>query len=140
MLCGLVMAEQGKTANDTLKICNAITKLGKAIRLCYGQGKKDFEKQMVIYLLRAKKLLWYKNKEILQNTSICQMQVIEKSIQESQMSEEEKSSAIESLNMAYAPLTTDKTNYVIPDYLCCRITLDLMTEPYISQAGITYEG
>lgn len=123
MLCGLTMAEQGKSAEDTIKIDNAIRKLSKAIRLCYGQGKQDFEKQMVIYLLRAKKLLWYKKKEILQNSSISRLQAIEQTILDSQMTAEDRSAALESLREAYSPLVSDKTDYVIPDYLCCRITL-----------------
>ena len=51
----------GKTENNDKKIQNAIGKICKALRLCAGQSKNDFEKQLVIYLLRAKKLMWYKN-------------------------------------------------------------------------------
>lgn len=28
----------------------------------------------------------------------------------------------------------------IPDYLMCKITFDIMEEPYITPAGNTYEG
>jgi len=28
---------------------------------------------------------------------------------------------------------------IIPDYLCCKITLDLMVDPVTTEAGHTYE-
>ena len=31
-------------------------------------------------------------------------------------------------------------DFSIPDYLCCKITLDLIDDPYITPAGVTYEG
>ena len=45
----------------------AISKISKALRLCAGQNKIEFEKHLQIYILRAKKLLWHKNKEINSN-------------------------------------------------------------------------
>ena len=32
-----------------------------------------------------------------------------------------------------------KTEIQIPDSLCCKITLDMMQDPYITAAGMTYE-
>lgn len=30
-------------------------------------------------------------------------------------------------------------NFVIPDYLCCKITLDLIEDPVTTESGHTYE-
>ena len=33
-----------------------------------------------------------------------------------------------------------KFSFEIPDYLTCKITFEIMEEPYITPAGNTYEG
>ena len=63
LICGQILLQLGKDDNHVNKVENGINKIKKALRLCSGQKKYDFEKQLVIYMLRGKKLLWYKNKE-----------------------------------------------------------------------------
>ena len=61
------------------------------------------------------------------------------------LNKEEKHIALE--NVSYFDLKlfrvyekNSKNKFEIPDHLCCKISFDLMQDPYITPAGNTYEG
>ncbi|KAK9161917.1 hypothetical protein Syun_002819 [Stephania yunnanensis] len=45
----------------------------------------------------------------------------------------------ESLGEVFAKALKDDTPTEIPDYLCCKITLDILRDPVITPSGVTYE-
>ena len=80
LLCGQSLVELGKNQKGTENIETAISKMTKgyqnlikivkvvfliALTLCAGQKKKHYEKELNKYILRAKKVLWYKKQIIL---------------------------------------------------------------------------
>ena len=64
LTCGQILCQLAKHEQNLQKVNNGINKIQKAIRLCSGQGKYEFEKELITYLLRAKKLHFYKKREI----------------------------------------------------------------------------
>ncbi|PWA82151.1 zinc finger, RING/FYVE/PHD-type, acetyltransferase A, auxiliary subunit [Artemisia annua] len=49
------------------------------------------------------------------------------------------SKQLEALNSVFSKAAEFDTPVEIPDYLCCRITLDIFRDPVIAPSGITYE-
>jgi len=60
LIQGQLLAEQGKLESNNDKIELAIAKMTKALRLCTTLDKPSFKEDITKYLLRARKLLWYK--------------------------------------------------------------------------------
>ena len=60
LIQGQLLAEVGKSSETNDKVELAIVKMTKALRLCTTLNKPEFRDDINIYLLRAKKLLWYK--------------------------------------------------------------------------------
>ena len=61
------------------------------------------------------------------------------------LNREEKNIALENVSYFHLKLfrVYEKNSiykFEIPDYLCCKISFDLMQDPYITPAGNTYEG
>nr|GEU61570.1 E3 ubiquitin-protein ligase CHIP-like [Tanacetum cinerariifolium] len=48
-------------------------------------------------------------------------------------------SQLEALNSVFSKAAEFDTPVEMPDYLCCRITLDIYRDPVIAPSGITYE-
>lgn len=59
MICGQILCEVGKKKNDIKKVQNALVRFTKAYTLCANQHKQEYEKELTVYIYRAKKLLWY---------------------------------------------------------------------------------
>ncbi|KAI3506948.1 hypothetical protein L1887_21608 [Cichorium endivia] len=49
------------------------------------------------------------------------------------------SEQVEALNSVFSKASEADTPTEIPDYLCCRITLDIFRDPVITPSGFTYE-
>jgi len=64
LLCGQMLAEMGKNEPGTEKLDHSLNRMIKALTLCAGQGKQDFERDLNKNILRVKKLSWYKKQEI----------------------------------------------------------------------------
>ena len=58
-ILGQSMANLAVINNDKEMINNSIKKMTKALTLCAGQQKKHYEKNLYIYINRAKKLRWF---------------------------------------------------------------------------------
>ena len=63
LLCGQTLAEMAKTDSEMDKLNTALVRMTKALTLCAGQQKQDFEKDIYINMLRVRKLMWYKKQE-----------------------------------------------------------------------------
>ena len=63
LLCGLTLAEMAKTDSGIEKLNTALVRMTKALTLCAGQQKQDFEKDIYVNMLRVRKLMWYKKQE-----------------------------------------------------------------------------
>ncbi|XP_019166617.1 PREDICTED: E3 ubiquitin-protein ligase CHIP-like isoform X2 [Ipomoea nil] len=46
---------------------------------------------------------------------------------------------LEALNLVFKKAAEDDTPTEVPDYLCCKITLDIFRDPVITPSGVTYE-
>jgi STIP1 family protein 1 len=46
---------------------------------------------------------------------------------------------LEALETVFEKAAEDDTPSEVPDYLCCRITLDIFHDPVITPSGLTYE-
>lgn len=46
---------------------------------------------------------------------------------------------IKLLNEVFCKAVEDDTPCEIPDYLCCKITLDILQDPVITPSGVSYE-
>ncbi|CAH9118313.1 unnamed protein product [Cuscuta epithymum] len=49
------------------------------------------------------------------------------------------SEQIEALNLVFERASEDDTPTEVPDYLCCKITLEIFRDPVITPSGFTYE-
>lgn len=70
LISGQLLAEVGKNDENTRRIESAVTRMTKALTLCAGQKKPEYEEELNIYIYRAKKLLWYKQFEMIRNARI----------------------------------------------------------------------
>ncbi|KAL1565748.1 RING-type E3 ubiquitin transferase [Salvia divinorum] len=46
---------------------------------------------------------------------------------------------LKALNLVFEKAEEDDTPTEVPDYLCCKITLDILRDPVITPSGVTYE-
>ena len=56
MLCGQALLQLGKEENTLAMVENGIKRLTRAYSLCSSQNKRAFEKDILMYLSRGKKL------------------------------------------------------------------------------------
>ncbi|GFY99416.1 carboxyl terminus of HSC70-interacting protein [Actinidia rufa] len=52
---------------------------------------------------------------------------------------EANAAQFELLGQVFAKAAEDDTPSEVPDYLCCKITLDIFRDPVITPSGVTYE-
>ncbi|XP_057507341.1 E3 ubiquitin-protein ligase CHIP-like isoform X2 [Actinidia eriantha] len=52
---------------------------------------------------------------------------------------EANAAQLELLGQVFAKAAEDDTPSEVPDYLCCKITLDIFRDPVITPSGVTYE-
>jgi len=121
------------------KLTLALTRMTKALTLCAGQEKQDFEKDVYRNMLKTRKLMWYKKRESVIALKVEMLGVLKASLEANEsLSADERQKKyqqyIDAIGDPSKPL-----EQVIPDYLCCKITLDLMEDPVTTSAGHTYD-
>lgn len=118
-----MLAEIGKYDNSINHIQTAIVRLTKALTLCAGQKKQYYESELSKYIYRAKKLLWYKQQEIVNKQKREAILNYSKYIElRDNLSPEEKK--VEVNNFISSIGDPDRPfNFEIPSYLICKITL-----------------
>lgn len=110
----------------------------KALTLCSGQNKREFEKDLQKNILKAKKLRWYKEQQFKREEKIDFIKFVKETIDQLKISDEEKKIKYEAaIRIIGNP--DEGLNCTVPDNLCCKITMEIMEDPYITPAGITYE-
>ncbi|XP_020680137.1 E3 ubiquitin-protein ligase CHIP [Dendrobium catenatum] len=77
---------------------------------------------------------------------ICENALLEHHFLEAPQSEDEINEVskdiidqIETLKEVFSKAAEDDTPKEVPDYLCCKITLDIFRDPVITPCGVTYE-
>jgi len=139
-LCGQILAEMGKVEPGFDKLNKALSRMTKALTLCAGQGKQEFEKDVEKNISRVKKVIWLKNEDLKKQKKIEALSYMKKMINsDANLSEAERNQRIEEFSNAIGDPLSHHTLYEIPDHLCCKITMDLMENPVITESGITYE-
>lgn len=68
LIQGQLLAEQAKTEESIDKAELAVLKITKALRLCTSLDKAEYKNDILVFLRRAKKLLWYKKYTISEKT------------------------------------------------------------------------
>ncbi|KAL4466064.1 hypothetical protein ABPG74_004301 [Tetrahymena malaccensis] len=142
LLCGQVLCEMGKYEEGIHKIENGIKRLTKGLTLCSTQAggkKKVFEKEISVYIFRAKKLKWYKQYQEQKQKKIRLIENYKVYLeQQSQLSDLQRQEQMDDFIFTVGdPYREDE--FIIPDHLCCKITLDLIEDPVTTEAGHTYE-
>jgi STIP1 family protein 1 len=139
LLCGQILAELGKLEPGYEKINLALNRMTKALTLCAGQNKLDFENDLNRNILRVKKLKWYKHQQTEKQHKLEILNDLKKSLEKNkELTIEEKEQKYQIYLQTIGDPKTS-LNFEIPDYLCCKITMELMEDPVITPAGITYE-
>lgn len=138
-LCGQILAEMGKVEPGFDKLNKALSRMTKALTLCAGQGKQEFEKDVGKNISRVKKVIWLKNEDLKKQKKIEALSYMRKMINsDNTLSDEEKNGRLEEFSNAIGD-PFQNTIHDVPDHLCCKITMDLMENPVITESGITYE-
>jgi len=139
LICGQCIAEMAKIEPGIDKLNLALNRMTKALTLCAGQGKQDFEKDLYRNMLRVRKLMWYKKNEEVRIHKLEMLEILKTSLEaNANLTPESR----EKKYQQYVETIGDPTRpheYVIPDYLCCKITLDLMEDPVTTSAGHSYD-
>ncbi|EGR27767.1 u-box domain protein [Ichthyophthirius multifiliis] len=138
LLCGQTLCEIGKNEKSNQKILNGIKRLTRAFTLCSGNKKQQYEKDISIYIYRAKKLLWYKQYEDLKQKKMELLESYKKQIESQNLSQENTQDEINKF-IQFIGDPYQQQELSIPDYLVCKISLDLMEDPVITECGQTYE-
>lgn len=135
ILNGRCLVELGKGTAGVDGINEGIRRLEKALSLCSGQDKKDFEAPIVDFLRKAKKIRWFKNHEAiaLEGEALCAH--LTNLIKQQGLDNE--SEQIETVRQKLLPKKPQFSD--IPPYLLCRLTGKLMKDPVITSVGHTYE-
>ncbi|XP_031099599.1 E3 ubiquitin-protein ligase CHIP-like isoform X2 [Ipomoea triloba] len=128
--------------------CNSV----KALDLGRGANPKSYMVEEIWQeLAKAKYLEWehesnkrtselYKLKESCE-TALKEKHLLNISQMEGFLDEKEDifSKQLEALNEVFRKAVADDTPIDVPDYLCCKITLDIFRDPVITPSGVTYE-
>ncbi|EGR28660.1 u-box domain protein [Ichthyophthirius multifiliis] len=141
LLCGQILCELGKNEGGIQKIENGIKKLTRALTLCSnfaGDKKSQYEKEISVYIYRAKKLLWYKQQEEIYNNKIIKIDNYKKYLNSLNLNESQFNQELQEFIICIGN-PYQQYDYNIPDYLSCKITLELMEDPYTTESGHTYE-
>jgi len=134
-----MLAELGKNEVGIEKINTALNRMTKALTLCAGQGKQNFERDLNKNILRIKKLKWYKEEEMKKEKKIELLDYIKALIErDAGMTSEQKKQRYEDVvDLIGDPYELFK--FEIPDYMRCKLTHELMEDPVTIQSGHTYE-
>lgn len=137
MLCGQALLQLSKKENSIDKIELGIKRLTRAYSLCSSQNKRNFEKDILVYLARGKKLLWLKRKELESQEKQQLFESIQK-IEESNKStpENQKLSNLEELRSV---LFENDQKCEVPDFMKDPLTQKIMSDPIIIPSGESYD-
>ncbi|EGR28168.1 u-box domain protein [Ichthyophthirius multifiliis] len=128
----------GKNDKDLNKIQNGIKRLTRALTLCSKNKKQQYEKDISVYIYRAKKLLWYKQLEEIKQKKQEIIDSNKQQLAEKNFSQQYIDNEIKKL-ISLIGDPYKNPDLQIPDYLCCKVSLDLMEEPVTTEVGHTYE-
>ncbi|GAB2254321.1 hypothetical protein Droror1_Dr00022130 [Drosera rotundifolia] len=133
------------------ELSEGIKELDKALDLGRGADPKGYMVEEIwLELAKAKYLRWEHESsertwDLLSLKEACVMALQEKHAKDiSEMdgpigTVEPNSNQIAALNHVFAKATEDDRPAEVPDYLCCKITLDIFRDPVITPSGVTYE-
>ncbi|KAG0504046.1 hypothetical protein HPP92_004118 [Vanilla planifolia] len=104
----------------------------------YSEGTKELEKNITTNIMVLE--------ECLHDRDVCEKALLEHhfleaphSVVGSEEALKENGDQIELLKEVFNKAAEDDTPTEVPDYLCCKITLDIFRDPVITPSGITYE-
>ncbi|KAL4427065.1 hypothetical protein ABPG74_021172 [Tetrahymena malaccensis] len=138
LISGQTLAQIGKNEKGIKNINKAIQDMTKALTLCAGQNKQVFEKDLNKYILRAKKLLYFKNIEIEQENINKEIQGLKAMLNQQSLNQKQASQIIQKAEECYQK-SAKKAKNEVPDHLCCPITMNLFEDPVVTQYGFSYE-
>lgn len=137
MLCGQALMELGKSETNLMSIENGLKRLTKAYSLCSSQNKRNFEKDILIYIGRGKKLLWFKQQENETNEKKELLQNIQKLEENNKKTPEaQKTKNLEELRSI---LFDNPAPRVIPEFIVDPISKSVMKDPVILPSGNSYD-
>ncbi|XP_061370929.1 E3 ubiquitin-protein ligase CHIP [Gastrolobium bilobum] len=129
-----------------------IRELEKALDLGRGANPKSYMVEQIWQeLANAKYLEWERSSskrswELQSLKETCESALKEKHFLDSSQMEGFVDDAttyhleqLEALERVFSKAAEDDTPTEVPDYLCCRITLDIFRDPVITPSGLTYE-
>ncbi|XP_048233215.1 E3 ubiquitin-protein ligase CHIP isoform X2 [Ricinus communis] len=144
-MLGLALLQKGELAEG-------VKELQKALDLGRGaDGKGYMVEEIWQELAKAKYMEWEqastKRSWELQNLKeACENALREKSFLDNSQTEgflddmiASHSKQLEDLGHVFKKAAEDDTPTEVPDYLCCKITLDIFRDPVITPSGISYE-
>ncbi|KAK9191046.1 hypothetical protein WN943_019657 [Citrus x changshan-huyou] len=142
----------GQTLLQRNEYADGIKELEKALNLGRGAKPKGYIVEDIWQeLARAKYLLWEQESskrswELQSLKEACEAALEEKHVLDISRKEgflDEASSThlkqMEALRQVFRKAAEDDTPAEVPDYLCCKITLDIFRDPVITPSGVTYE-
>jgi STIP1 homology and U-box containing protein 1 len=137
MLCGQALFQMGKFERTIAMVENGIKRMTRAYSLCSSQNKRSYEKDILSYLSRGKKLLFYKQKEI-ENTEKKELYAMIVNIEENNKStpETQKRSNLEELKSV---LFENEPNKEIPEFMIDGLSKKVMRDPVILPTGVSFE-
>ncbi|EOX93794.1 hypothetical protein QUC31_004289 [Theobroma cacao] len=122
-----------------------VKKLQKAMDLGRGANPKGYMVEEIWQeLAKAKYLQWEhaSTKRLWELQSLkeaCETAFREKPIVDGSYSEDDRSKHLEALGQVFREAGEADLPSEVPDYLCCKITLDIFRDPVITPSGVTYE-
>ncbi|XP_010547138.1 PREDICTED: E3 ubiquitin-protein ligase CHIP-like isoform X2 [Tarenaya hassleriana] len=135
------------------KYADGVKELQKALDLGRGANPTGYMVEAIWQeLAKAKFMEWewisakreweLKNLKEICEDALCQKHALDMSRTEEESSEEAKAShskQLEALERVFEKAAEDDRATEVPDYLCCKITLEIFRDPVISPSGVTYE-
>ncbi|KAD4584378.1 hypothetical protein E3N88_21979 [Mikania micrantha] len=133
-------------------ISQGIKELERALDLGRGANPENYMVEEIWQeLAKVQYLEWERNStkqswELQNLKESCENALIEKHFRDANQMEgfideiaDSTSEQLEALNLAFSKAAEFNTPTEVPDYLCCRITLDIFRDPVTAPSGITYE-
>ena len=111
--------------------------LVRAKTLCIGQNKEEYEDELNKWILLAKKIIYYKDKENNNQLKEDMNHFIRSSIDKFGESLREKDYLKEEYNDLIESQEVEEN--VIPEYLICPLTKNLLMNPILLSSGNSYE-
>ncbi|KAL8232946.1 hypothetical protein R6Q57_002724 [Mikania cordata] len=134
------------------KIAQGIKELERALDLGRGANPENYMVEEIWQeLAKVQYLEWECNStkqswELQNLKESCENALIEKHFRDANQMEgftdeiaDSTSEQLEALNLVFSKAAEFNTPTEVPDYLCCRITLDIFRDPVTAPSGFTYE-